>query len=168
LEQSLMHALTPSASRLGQRHARGFTLIELMITVAIVAILTGIAYPSYRNYVIRSQIVNATTGLQTMQANMERYFQDNRTYMDANTFTSPCKTAVTIGNFTISCPTTGTNALTATTFQLQANGNTGTSMANFQYTLDQTGTQGSVVSSGAPSAWVLTCTATWELKAGTC
>ncbi len=64
-----------------QRRAQGFTLIELMIVVAIVAILTTIAYPNYRDYVIRGQLVDATQGLAAVRANMERYFQDNRSYV---------------------------------------------------------------------------------------
>jgi prepilin-type N-terminal cleavage/methylation domain-containing protein len=70
-----------------------FTLIEVMVTVAIVAILASIAYPSYRDYVLRSRIVNATNGLSTMRANMERYFQDDRTYLSAGSYTSPCLVA---------------------------------------------------------------------------
>jgi prepilin-type N-terminal cleavage/methylation domain-containing protein len=149
----------------GRRHShiRGFTLIELMITVTIVAILTGIAYPSYRNYVIRSQVVNATNGLSAMQANMERYFQDNRTYLAANTFTPPCSTAVTIGNFTVSCPAA---TLTATAFVLQATGSG--NVNGFTYTIDQTGTQGTSVVSPASSTWIITCSTSWEMKAGTC
>ena len=77
----------------------GFTLIELMVTVAIVAMLVAIAYPSYRNYVIRGQLTNATNGLSAVSANMERYFQDNRTYLAANGFTPPCATAATYGTF---------------------------------------------------------------------
>ena len=51
---------------------RGFTLIELMITVAIVAILTAIAYPSYNEYVLRSHRSNARNGLVGASAWMER------------------------------------------------------------------------------------------------
>jgi len=92
-----------------------------MITVAIVGILTAIAYPSYRNYVRRGQIVNATNGLSAMQANMERFFQDNRTYVTVGTFTSPCTTSPVIGNFTLTC--TGADAPTATTYKVTATGN---------------------------------------------
>jgi type IV pilus assembly protein PilE len=156
--------------------ASGFTLIELMITVAIVAILTAIAYPSYRNYVIRGQLVNATNGLSAMQANMERYFQDNRTYLAANGFTPPCLTATPYGTFTVSCPTTLTNppasgplstgsTLTATSFQLEAVGSGNT--AGFSFFMDYQSNEASTVTAPAPSGWT-NCTTGWETKAGQC
>ncbi|MBC7938818.1 MAG: prepilin-type N-terminal cleavage/methylation domain-containing protein, partial [Chitinophagaceae bacterium] len=58
----------------------GFTLIELMITVAIIAILAMVAVPSYRDHILRGQLVDATNGLSSVRANMERHFQDNRSY----------------------------------------------------------------------------------------
>jgi len=64
-----------------------------MIVVAIVAILTTIAYPNYRDYVIRGQLVEGTTALASLRANMERYYQDNRTYITSAAFPSPCATA---------------------------------------------------------------------------
>ncbi|WP_093135851.1 type IV pilin protein [Variovorax sp. OK605] len=108
--------------------ARGFTLIELMVTVAIVAILAAIAYPSYRDYVLRGRIVDASNGLSVMRANMERYFQDNRTYLSTGSYTSPCMVASTLrmsGTFTLSCDGTY-GALTATTYTLVATGSGGT------------------------------------------
>jgi type IV pilus assembly protein PilE len=141
----------------------GFTLIELMITVAIVAILTSIAYPAYRNYVLRGQIVYATNQLSALSANMERWFQDNRTYVGG-----PCTPpAVNYGPsattyFAVSCPT----ILTATTFTITAVGAGG--VAGFTYNIDQQGAQSSTVAAPAPSAWILTCTASWETRAGTC
>jgi type IV pilus assembly protein PilE len=164
----------PWRSRPLPRHVTGFTMIELMITVAIVAILAAIAYPSYRNYVLRGQLVNATNGLSAVQANMERYFQDNRTYLAANTFSPPCLALAAYGTFTVSCPAAGlTNppssftgsTLTATTFQLQAVG-TGTT-AGFAFFIDQLGNQASTVTAPAPSGWT-TCTTGWETKAGQC
>jgi hypothetical protein len=50
------------------------------------------------------QLVSATNGLSATQANMERYFQDNRTYLAANGFTPPCTTASALRHFTVSCP----------------------------------------------------------------
>ena len=142
-------------------HISGFTLIELMIAVAIVGILAAIAYPSYRSYVIRGQLVNATNGLSAVSANMERYFQDNRTYLAANGFTPPCATAATYGTFTVSCPTT----LTATTFQIQAVGSANT--AGFKFFIDQQGNQSSTAAAPAPTSWT-SCTIAWETKAGQC
>jgi type IV pilus assembly protein PilE len=142
----------------------GFTLIELMVTVLIVAILAGIGYPSYRNYVIRGQIVSATNGLAEMRANMERYFQDNRTYA-TGTFTTPC--AITpspvYGTFTVSCYGTPT----ATSFSLQAVGNG--NMAGFTYFVDQQNTQTTTVVTPAPSSWTTGSPfACWITKAGGC
>src|ERR1700730_8393901 len=89
---------TQIASRL-----RGFTLLELMITVAIMGILAAVAYPSYRNYVLRGQIVDATNGLSALRANMERYFQDNRTYVSVGN--SPCDAPSNVGSFKMTCAT---------------------------------------------------------------
>jgi type IV pilus assembly protein PilE len=142
------------------RATAGFTLIEVMITMAIVAMLTAIAYPSYRNYVIRGQVTSATDGLSAVQANMERYFQDNRTYLAVNGYTPPCQTAATYGLFQVSCST-----LTATTFQLQAVGSKNT--AGFTYYVDQQNNQSTVIAAGAPAGWT-SCATGWEIKPGLC
>jgi type IV pilus assembly protein PilE len=176
LARSVLHR-----SRVVCRHGRGFTLIELMITVAIVAILSAIAYPAYRNYVIRGQVINATNGLTTMAANMERYFQDNRTYQQVTgntTFNPPCATLTTYGSFQVSCPNALTNppstftglTQSATAFQLEAIGvsNSSGNSTGFYYFIDQQGNQGTTVTAPAPSAWINSCTSTWETKAGQC
>src|SRR5450631_4724882 len=85
-----MNTKSSERSRMHHGRSKGFTLIELMIVVAIVAILTTIAYPNYRDYVIRGQLVDATQGLSALRANLERYFQDNRTYAAIGPFTPPC------------------------------------------------------------------------------
>ena len=54
------------------RHARGFTLIELMIVVAIVGILSAIAYPSYQEYVRRGYRADARATLLQVQQWLER------------------------------------------------------------------------------------------------
>ena len=65
------------------REARGFTLLELMIVVAILAILSTIAYASYQNQVIKSRRSAATTCLQERAQFMERYYTTNLTYAGA-------------------------------------------------------------------------------------
>ena len=63
-----------------QRAIAGFTLIELMITVAIVGILAAVAIPAYTDYVRRGQLPEATSALSDYRVKMEQYFQDNRNY----------------------------------------------------------------------------------------
>ncbi|SDF14907.1 MULTISPECIES: type IV pilin protein [Rhodanobacteraceae] len=59
---------------------RGFTLIELVIVVLIVAILAAVAIPSYRRYVVRSHRVDAKTALVDLAARQERFYYSNNKY----------------------------------------------------------------------------------------
>lgn len=151
---------TQSAAQAGRRD-RGFTLIEVMIVVSIIAILAMVAMPSYRAYILRGQLVDATTLLSTASANMERYFQDNRTYAASGVNVPPCSAAMPVatrtqGSFVLSC------ASDATTFTLTATGSEMT--APFVYTLDQLGGKTTVIT-GGPSGWTSGATC-WVVKNG--
>ena len=141
--------------------AHGFTLVELMIAVAIIGILSAVAIPQYRDYVARSRLADASSGLTTMRAQMERYYQDNRTYADSGTFVSPCNNATasarTFGNFVVSCAGT----LDATQFTLQAVGSGASN--GFTYTINH---QDSRATTALPTGWGSTCTTKWIMKKG--
>lgn len=114
------------------RASRGFTLIELMIVVAIVGILAAVTLPAYNRYVQRARVAEATSVLASMAVRMEQFFQDNRTYVGAcaNGTVAPLPNPVGSGGsgFAFTCPT-----LTAATYTVTATGTGG--MAGFVYTL---------------------------------
>jgi prepilin-type N-terminal cleavage/methylation domain-containing protein len=161
-----MNTISPAHSGTRQGRSKGFTLIELMIVVAIVAILTTIAYPNYRDYVIRGQLVDATQGLAAVRANMERYFQDNRTYLaipGPPAFTPPCTAApVAYGRFNISCP-----PIDATHFTATAVGIAGP-LVGFSFSVTEADVQKTVVTTPPAPASFLGCTTAWITKTGGC
>ncbi len=66
-----------------KKSSKGFTLIELMIVVAIIGILAAVAYPSYQEQVRKSRRAEATEALMDLAARMERYYADRGTYATA-------------------------------------------------------------------------------------
>ncbi len=128
-----------------QRHT-GFTLIELMVTVAIVAILAGVALPIYTSYIMRGKLQEASSNLLAIRVRMEQYFQDNRTYA-----TGPCTptsaASQQIKYFAFSCSGTPD----ATTYTIQAVASD-PSMAGITFTINQSNVHATTVTSGSTIA----------------
>jgi general secretion pathway protein G len=81
-----MHKLTGTALRgpsTGYAGERGFTLIELMIVVAIIAILAGILIPNFVNARAQAQTSACESNLRAIATAMELYYSDNQRYPDA-------------------------------------------------------------------------------------
>ena len=76
------------ALRSPSRHA-GFSLIELMIVITIVAILVAVAYPNYTDSVRRSNRSDGRAALLLAAQNLERYFTENNTYLGATIAEDP-------------------------------------------------------------------------------
>jgi len=63
-----------------RKHVRGFTLIELMIVVAVIGILSAIAYPSYKSYILKSRRADAKNALLDLAAREERVYSNTNQY----------------------------------------------------------------------------------------
>ena len=104
---------------------RGFTLIEMMIVAAVIAILAAIALPSYNSYIIKSEIRTAQSDLLALSLNFENKYQRTLEYpvLDASTTTAQLKDPYFKGwspsarNFDYSPPVS-----TATTYTIKATG----------------------------------------------
>lgn len=142
----------------------GFTFIEMMITVAIVAILAAIALPAYTESIKRGKLIDATMRLGDYRSQMEKWFLDNRTYQAVPTAGTNCgipaPTPAAKDPFQIDCV-----ANSATTYLITATGRPAGGMeAAFVYTVDQA----NVRTSAGPSGWAGNG-ACWAVrKDGTC
>lgn len=140
------------------QRSRGFTLIEVMVTVAIIAILAGIALPSYSAYMQRAKVPPAFDGLSSYATRMEQRYQDTGCYAGAcSPLGTTCGVAVpTVTNFTITCALTGTGGqgFTATA--------TGSGpVSGYTYTITHTGAR---ATTAHPRG---TNTGCWSSKGGT-
>lgn len=122
-------------------HSKGFTLIELMITVAIVAILASVALPSYTQYVVRGRLADGQKILATYALAQEQYFQNNNRYATAADGTtcgvSVSGSAYSSSDFTLSCTATATSS--SNTYTAKLTGKTGKTVAGYEYQITDTG-----------------------------
>ena len=164
----MMHAPTARAT-FARHRAAGFTLIELMIAVAIIGILVGVALPAYMQYVARGKLVSMTNTLAAARTAMEQFYQDNRTYQTVGTgataITTPCadttwiRTTYDSSTWALSCtvPDSTHYTLTATA--------TAGSIKGASYSVDQSN---SMLTVSFPTAWgtVPASNACWLMKKG--
>lgn len=118
---------------------RGFTLIELMVTVVIVGILAAVAYPAYVDQVRKTRRSDAKTALLALATRMEHYFTENSTYDGATLADLGLPDTSTGGFYTISI-----TSATATSFTISATPATADQAEDIcgTYTLTNTNVQG--------------------------
>lgn len=138
---------------------RGFSLIELMIVVAIVGILAAIGMPAYSDYVTRGKLAEAYTTLASQRVKMEQYYQDRRTYTGACANGTVAPLPVETPYFTYSC------TIDDQTYTLTATGRSGGGLGDFVFTVDQNNSR---ATTSVPSGWTSSTTCWVRRKDGAC
>ena len=136
-----------------RRAARAFTLLEMMVTLAIVAVLGAIALPMYGQHVVRSAVAEGTSRLAEARVKMEQWYLDRRTYEGACADGAKVLPS-SVKNWAFTCEAS------AAAYTITAKGSGRAS--GFEYTVDQTDARKTVA---APDGWG-TCGVKWLTRKG--
>ncbi len=148
------------------RHAKGFTIIEMMVVIAIISILAAIAIPQYTDYVRRAALQEAFSNLADFRVKLEQFYQDNRGY-GTTSQAIPCghdgtanRINFTVPNakFTYTCALTGTSPNETQAFQITATGATSPATGH-TFTLNNLNAKGTTSFKGSAvtkSCWLVT------------
>jgi type IV pilus assembly protein PilE len=138
-----------------KRIQQGFTLIEVMVTVAIVGILMAVAVPAYTDYVTRGRLSEAFTTLGAAQPAAEQFWANTRSYVKFDELDSFVKLTPNF-SYALSNATASTYTITAT----------GTGKMNgFVYTINESGTH---ATTGSPTGWGTSASCWVDHKGGAC
>lgn len=139
----------------------GFTLIEVLVTVAIIAVLASLAVPSYADHVRRARIVEAAVRLADLRVRLEQHFLDFRRYDDGDGQCGfpPPTSSTAADSFRLICEAT------ATSYLIRASGNTGQGMDGFEFTLDHTNGR---ATPAVPPGWMASDTCWVFRRDGAC
>ena len=140
------------------RRQQGFTIIELMIVVVVIAVLSAIALPSYTDYVTRSKLAEAYAHLADLRVKMEQYYLDNRRY-SSNAGGGTCgipggNTPTTQGTkyFDFTCASSNANAAGDQQYVLTASGKAGEGLDGIAFTINTSNTKATVVTASTVMA----------------
>ena len=145
------------------RQVRGFTLLEVMVAIIVVAILASVAFPSYTDYIRRGKFVEAHGQLGDLRVKMEQWFMDNRTYLNAAA--TGCGVGMPTGQaaryFTYTC------VGAAQTYTVTAAGQAAEGLGGIAFTVNESNTRQTTVtgsSAMADAGYTVATTACWVRK----
>jgi len=98
--------IAQDSTQVMNRYSSGFTLVELMIVVAIIAIISAIAIPAYNNYIREAQFAATKANVEPLRLILEDFWLDNSTYGDGGTYSagSSCDDSQTLDQRYDWCP----------------------------------------------------------------
>lgn len=134
----------------------GFTLIELMITVIIAAVLAVVALPAYRDHSLRAQVTQAFSQMAAVSLRLEQFYQDNRSYAVKNDCGVPMPAS---DYFSYACVPDKIGQ----SYLLTASGIADRGTQDFSYTLDQSGNARTLT---LPEDWGTAPVNCWIAKKG--
>lgn len=136
-----------------KRAAKGFTLIEVMIVVAIIGFLTAVALPAYRDYVLRARLTEAFSSLTGLGPAGEQVWSNTRSYATLADVLPPDTPTFTYA----------ASNLSASTYTVTATGAAQT--AGFVFTINQSGAR---ATTAVPTGWTLNLTCWIDKRGGQC
>lgn len=136
---------------------KGFTLLEIMVVIAILGIITSIALPSYQGYMISGRLAEAYAGMASAQSRLDQYYLDNRNYgVGADGAACGVADAAAGENFAVTC----VMADDGQGYLITATG--ANSASAFEFTLNSAGIK---ATTAAESGWS-TSTSCWISNSG--
>jgi type IV pilus assembly protein PilE len=120
-------------------HSRGFTIIEIMIAVTVLAILGAVALPQYRSFVTSSKVPAGLDALSSVSTRMEQYYQDRGNYGTDGTCGNGMAMPTPTNYQQVTCALQTVNGVAGQGYKATVNGLAAGGLAGYTYTVDYRG-----------------------------
>jgi type IV pilus assembly protein PilE len=141
-------------------HTRGFTIVEVMVTMAILAILGAVGLPMYSSYVSRSKVPAALDALSSVGTRMEMYYQDRGDYGSNGTCGNGLAMPTPDNFTTVSCSVTAVNGVANQGYTATVTGSSSAGLSAYTYSIDHRGIRATVShpKGNKPDCWTISGT----------